>query len=267
MKIVDTFLINDELDILELRLRYLDPVVEYFVIVESDHSFSGKPKPYHFMENRDRFKPWADKIVHLPIEQDPSQFEFKEVKTYTPDDGAFQMEAQCRLALQHADGYIDDDSILLLSDVDEIWNRKLAPHFDKHLTAYSTLSFHMEFFAYQFNNKNTYGPDVNWFGTVATKGFTWKSHHPQYFRDNRHSGNIIHPGGWHFSWTSSIKNKIQSFSHTEFNRPEILDGIDEAVSKGVDVLHRPGVVYERVELDHFSADLANIMLDYPHLIK
>lgn len=267
MKIFDCFIFNDELDMLEFRLKYLYPAVHRFILLESDHTFSGKPKPYHFTENRDRFKPWADKIIHLPIEQDPSQFEFKEVKTYTPDDGAFQMEAQCRLALQHADGYIDDDSVLLLSDVDEIWNRNLAPKLSSHLTAYNLLSFHMEFFAYQFTNKNTYGPDVNWFGTVAVKGSTWKRHHPQYFRDKRHAGNIMSPGGWHFSWMGPIKNKIQSFSHTEFNRPEIIDGIDEAVSKGVDVLHRPGVVYERVELDHFPADLANIMLDYPHLIK
>ena len=77
----------------------------------------------------------------------------------------------------------------------------------------------------------------------------------------------MHPGGWHFSWCGNIKNKIESFAHVEFNRPEILDGIDEAVSKGVDVLHRPGVVYEGVELDHFPADLSNIMLDYPHLLQ
>lgn len=267
MKIVDTFLINDELDILELRLKYLSPVVDWFVILESDKTFQGNDKPYHFHDNAERFKPWSDKIIHLPIQQDPSEYEFRPANKYDPENGPFMLESDCRLGLHHANEYINDDDIILISDVDELWNRKLAPHLNSHLTAYSLLSFVMEFYAYRFTNKNVSGPDVNWFGTVAVKGSTWKSKHPQYFRDNRHTGNILTNGGYHFSWFSNVKNKIQSFSHVEFNRPEILDGIDEAVSKGVDVLHRPGVVYERVELDHFSADLANIMLDYPHLIK
>ena len=267
MKIIDTFLINDELDILELRLKYLSPVVDKFVVLESNHTFSGKPKPYHFQDNISRFQPWADKIIHLRIIQDPSEFEFKEVKTYTPEDGAFQMEAQCRLALHHANGYINDEDVVLLSDVDEIWNRNLAPKLAAHLTAYNLLSFQMEFFGYYFNNKNVTGPDVNWFGTVAVKGATWKNRSPQYFRDNRHTGNILHNAGWHLSWMGPIKNKIQSFSHTEFNRPEILEGVDDAVERGLDVLQRPGVAYEKVELDHFPADLSNMMLDYPHLIK
>jgi beta-1,4-mannosyl-glycoprotein beta-1,4-N-acetylglucosaminyltransferase len=252
---------------LELRLKYLYPVVDHFIIVESNKTFQGNDKPYHLGNNAERFQQWEDKIIHLQIEQDPSVFEFRDVNKYDPNNGPFQMESQNRLGLHYANDQISDDDIVLISDVDEIWNRKLAPSFNKHLTAYSTISFHMEFFAYQFNNKNIYGPDVNWFGTVATKGFTWKSVPPQYFRDNRHSGNIMSPGGWHFSWAGNIKNKIQSFAHVEFNRPEIIDGIDEAVSKGVDVLQRPGVVYERVELDHFPTDLANIMLDYPHLLQ
>lgn len=267
MKIFDAFLFNDELTMLEFRLKYLSPVVDHFILLESNHSFSGQPKPYHYQENAARFEPWADKIIHLQIEQDPNEFEFNKVDRYTPEDGAFKMEYQARLGLNYANELIDDSDIILMSDVDEVWNRKLAPKLDAHLTAYTMLSFHMEFFAYQFTNKNTYGPDVNWFGTVATKGATWKIYHPQYFRDNRHSGNIMSPGGWHFSWCGDVKNKIQSFAHTEFNKSEILDGIDEAVSKGVDVLQRPGVVYERVELDHFPAELKEIMLDYPHLIK
>ena len=35
MKLIDTFLFFNELDLLEIRLKYLDSVVDYFIITES----------------------------------------------------------------------------------------------------------------------------------------------------------------------------------------------------------------------------------------
>jgi hypothetical protein len=61
----DCILINDELDILDIRLNTLDSVIEKFVIVESDLTHSGKPKPLHFQENWSRFEKFKDKIIHL----------------------------------------------------------------------------------------------------------------------------------------------------------------------------------------------------------
>jgi beta-1,4-mannosyl-glycoprotein beta-1,4-N-acetylglucosaminyltransferase len=56
---------NDELDLLELRLNMLSPVVEKFVIVESDKTHSGLPKPFNFLENKKRFESWLPKIIYL----------------------------------------------------------------------------------------------------------------------------------------------------------------------------------------------------------
>jgi len=36
-----------------------------FVILESEIAFSGKPKPLHYQINKDRFKSFHDKIIHL----------------------------------------------------------------------------------------------------------------------------------------------------------------------------------------------------------
>ena len=41
------FVFWKELDLLELRLHELDAVVDYFVLVEATHTFSGQPKPLH----------------------------------------------------------------------------------------------------------------------------------------------------------------------------------------------------------------------------
>jgi len=43
-KIVDGFTFFNELYLLEIRLKYLYDVVDYFVIVEADTSFNRKPK-------------------------------------------------------------------------------------------------------------------------------------------------------------------------------------------------------------------------------
>ena len=50
-KIYDMFLINTELDWLEIRLHELDEAVDFFVILESSSTFQQTPKPLHLQEN------------------------------------------------------------------------------------------------------------------------------------------------------------------------------------------------------------------------
>ena len=42
MKIYDTFIFSNELDLLDLRLNTLNDYIDKFVIVESNITFSGK---------------------------------------------------------------------------------------------------------------------------------------------------------------------------------------------------------------------------------
>lgn len=44
---VDVFRFNDELDMLEYRLRLMSPMVDTFAVVECDVTDSGAPKPLH----------------------------------------------------------------------------------------------------------------------------------------------------------------------------------------------------------------------------
>ena len=64
----DTFLFGDELDILECRLtEYADTDVYRHVIVEADKDRQGHRKPLYFQENMDRFAPFLDRIIHVPV--------------------------------------------------------------------------------------------------------------------------------------------------------------------------------------------------------
>ena len=50
-KVYDLFLINTELDWLEIRLHELDEVVDFFVVLESAKNFQRNPKPLYLQEH------------------------------------------------------------------------------------------------------------------------------------------------------------------------------------------------------------------------
>lgn len=64
VKVLDAVLMSTELDLLEIRLNELDSVVDYFLIVESNATFTGLPKDTYFRNNRSRFAKFEDKIVY-----------------------------------------------------------------------------------------------------------------------------------------------------------------------------------------------------------
>lgn len=71
-KVWDLVNLNFELDMLDVRLHELDSVVDHFIIVESPVTFSGKPKPLHFSENKERFAKFLYKIIHIVVDTDIS---------------------------------------------------------------------------------------------------------------------------------------------------------------------------------------------------
>lgn len=109
MRIFDTFLFRDELDILECRLTELDesPVYRH-VLVEARTDHQGHPKPLMFAENQDRFSPWLGKIIHVVAEDLPD--------TANPWDREHAQRDQIAAGLAAAAG----DDLVILADADEI---------------------------------------------------------------------------------------------------------------------------------------------------
>jgi beta-1,4-mannosyl-glycoprotein beta-1,4-N-acetylglucosaminyltransferase len=110
-QVYDCFTFFSELDLLEIRLHELSPVVTRFVIAESPTTFQGRPKPLHFLENRDRFQPFADRIRHIIVEDMPGG---------TSEADNWRREHHQRNALLGGIGDAAPDDTVLLSDVDEI---------------------------------------------------------------------------------------------------------------------------------------------------
>ena len=69
--IYDCFTFFNELDLLEIRLKILNDYVDKFVLVEAAKTHSGLPKPLYFNENKQRFLPYQDKIVHISLDNMP----------------------------------------------------------------------------------------------------------------------------------------------------------------------------------------------------
>lgn len=61
MKIVDSFIFNNEFDLLDYRLGLLYPFVDHFITCESKFTFSGQVKPIHFMNHIYRYSQFRDK--------------------------------------------------------------------------------------------------------------------------------------------------------------------------------------------------------------
>ena len=70
MRRFDCFMFRDELDMLEMRLHELDGQVDRHVIVESPFTHRGIAKPLVFDANKERFRPWLDRITYLVADPD-----------------------------------------------------------------------------------------------------------------------------------------------------------------------------------------------------
>ncbi|GJJ14113.1 hypothetical protein Clacol_008370 [Clathrus columnatus] len=117
--IFDAMLMNNEVDLLEIRLNELDDVVDYFVILESNATFTGLPKSMYFEENKERYSKFSHKILYQFFPGYPP----------LPGKTAWDNEAHTRntmskflrsYILDHAS---DATNIVIMSDVDEIPSR------------------------------------------------------------------------------------------------------------------------------------------------
>lgn len=68
--IYECFYFFNELDLLDLKLHELCDVVDKFVLLEFKTDLLHRPQPLYYAENKERFKEFEDKIIHLIIEDD-----------------------------------------------------------------------------------------------------------------------------------------------------------------------------------------------------
>ena len=83
MKVFDSFRFFNELDLLEIRFNLLYDKVDHFVITECPYTIMGDEKPLYYLENKDRFSKFNDKVIHDIMEDIPTDIsDYIEKKKY-----------------------------------------------------------------------------------------------------------------------------------------------------------------------------------------
>lgn len=285
-KIYDCFLFFNELDILELRLEILNDIVDKFVIVESTVTFSGKEKPLFFNENKDKFKKFEDKIIHVIVNDTPDDFinlpyvsnplsdadnvKNRILKYVESSEGWGRHEKQWgretyqRESIFYGINECLDDDIILISDLDEIPNPKEILNL-KNTVSDSILDFKQKTYYYYFNLLKEY----NWSGTKCLSYGNLKNKSINLIRQNKHTTNIVENGGWHFSFMGGperVKTKIDAYSHQEFNNPYILSSVENNIVEENDPFFRGKLLKVLID-DTYPSYLLDNIEDYKDYIK
>jgi beta-1,4-mannosyl-glycoprotein beta-1,4-N-acetylglucosaminyltransferase len=183
--IIDAFPFFNELDLLEVRLETLDPVVDAFVLVEATKTQTLKEKPLFFKENIKRYEKFWNKIRHVIVDDCPKS-----------NDHLWKMENFQRNCIKRGLWGTDPTDVVMVSDVDEIPDPSKIVAASKADGA-NLLAFDMSFHAYY---ANLVSPKKGWIGTVMTKMETLDVIEPQDIRNVKDSAPRIDNAGWHLSW-------------------------------------------------------------------
>ena len=269
--IIDSFIFFNEYEILEGRLEYPYPHVDYFVLVESNMTFSGKPKPMYYMQNMSRFKPYLDKILYFPYITKAERYDYSKLPTHDRDyeTGPWAAEHAQRRHMAACIDLFKDEDIIMFSDVDEIPHKDCIPIIQHSLNnGIHALTIEQDHFSYNFRQKQV----IPIRGTTVSKISFAKQRDPQEQRNEKYGYQFIARGGWHLSYwgdTEKIKYKIESFSHMELDRDEFKnpEHIKERIRLGKDLFNRENP-YVSVDPSEIPEDVMRIFGKYnDYLIK
>ncbi|RDW84453.1 glycosyltransferase family 17 protein [Coleophoma cylindrospora] len=263
-KVYDLFMINNELDWLEIRLHEMHQYVDYFVILESATTFTGLPKALTLKENWARFEKFHSQIIYHVLEDPPMDVHI----TWVHED--FQRNAMFQQVIPFLknEQAANLGDVILVSDVDEI-PRPAALELMRYCDFPRRLTLRSRFYYYGFQWLHR-GPE--WAHPQAT---TYQGPSrtilPADLRNGEGGNRFLNwfeksdlfNAAWHcsscFSTVDEMLNKMSSFSHTKLNQEKYRNRarIVDRVRKGLDLWDRKGEIYDRVEKNE----------DVPSLLK
>ncbi|KAI0339526.1 glycosyltransferase family 17 protein [Trametopsis cervina] len=203
--VLDAVLMSSELDLLEIRMHELDAVVDKFLILESNATFTGLPKTAYFAENRARFAAFEHKIVYsflpgYPLK--PGQHAF-DVESHTRDT----MTVLLRTTIDALPP--GKDVLVVMSDVDEIPSQ----HTVSLLRACDFgRSIHLQLRNFLYSFEWYLGP-TSWRASVHL----WDS--SSFYRHSQSGNTVLADSGWHCSFCFRTIHeyvvKMRGYSHSD----------------------------------------------------
>ena len=221
----DAFLFNGEWEVLTLRLATLAPVIDRFVLVESDRTFRGTPKPLHYAAHGNRLGAWRDRITYVPLTSEPLGL-----------DAYFARETWQRAQIARGLQELPDDAEVWIGDVDEIPDPAIP--LPRMHTSRQTLYYY---------DARTVCTSRRWLGTVAATVADVRQHSADGIRRLRADIPTV-DGGWHFSHTGgvdAVHAKLRAGSHSEHDTPEAHATVADRMSTGTDLFDRDAFTWQR----------------------
>ena len=258
--VYDCFQFFNELDILKIRLNVLSPVVDRFVISEATETFSGLKKPLYYEENKEMFAEFADKIIHVVVEDTPQG------DTHYRD--TFQKNAVTR-------GLKDctDDDVVIFSDLDEIPNPDKIREILQDFQNDKIYHFAQRLFYCYLNMEEVSGSLLSYAGEfegverkkwIGTKMCSYQLLREQdlklgelRFPERKEIGIRVDDGGWHFGYMGGhgekdirkrVQQKVVSAAHQEYNSKHVLSNVTDQIKDGKDIFGR-NAQFVRCEID------------------
>lgn len=294
MAVYDAFLFYNEIELLELRMRILNPYVDYFVLSECDHTFSGNKKDFNFEKNKEKFFTYAKKIIYIKNVQsevvdislllenednkikrenlyfikkvfDAAKSGWKEAPHWSRD---FLHREYVRFGLASC----KDDDLVIFGDIDEIPSpdaiKRAKESFEDKI-----FCCQQDMYYYTLNLK----VEEIWRGTRIALWKNIKNKSLNSLRVEHADQVMIKSAGWHFSFfggEDKIKLKIKDYSHQEYNTRKVHSDIHRRILHGRDVFGRnkklvwvplsekhPKVIFEKSdEYNHFQSSKPRINL-------
>ncbi|KAM5531764.1 hypothetical protein V8D89_014534 [Ganoderma adspersum] len=229
----DAVLFSSELDLLEIRMHELAPVVSKFFIVEADRTFTGFPKNLTFAAHTERFTKFSDKLVHSIFT----------ARTLAPGDSPFVNEGNQRRHMDallrahmvddRAKGKLKVPPLVVFSDVDEI----PSAHTVQLLRRCKVPTpVHLQMREYMYSFEWPAG-DGSWRAQVHQLGMPGSGYNHGQVADS-----MLADAGWHcsfcFRYLHEFAEKMTGYSHADRVTDESLlqlERIQQTICEGKDI--------------------------------
>ena len=247
---------NDELALLEFRLRLLDRVVDHFVLIESTRTHTGHPKRACFAENARQFDRYRRKIRHVLVDD-------------VPDASPWVLERFQRAAVWRGLDGVGTTDVVMVGDLDEVPDPAIVERLTTTLQRPTRLAMRHFVFAGNFEIPHEWTD-----GTMAARGDQLRQPQMAVLMGDpdaawsAHNDDLTHNAGYHLSFMGgrdAVGAKLRAYAHQEFavealNQPRHLD---RCIRFGV---HVAGVyAIRRRRLDELPARLRMLVEMHPEL--
>lgn len=272
MKVIDCFIFYNEIDILNYRLNLLNDIVDYFVIVEATHTFSGMQKDLIFKLNSESelFAKFKHKIIHVIddtiLYKYPNidynldqQWKNEEHQRNCIDIGISTIyknnnQNQNNNQNNNQNDNKNDNDLILISDVDEIPDPLFIRFLINSNININIYSLNMDFYYYNLHCRHTNKwnlPKIlsyKFYKYLKSNNYTCEHIRKYHFAEK------IDRTGWHLSYfgdVNYIKNKINMFSHQEYNNNHYKNdtNIINNINNGNDLYNRDNIILNKIPLN------------------